>query len=142
MGTFFVLTEECHTHPKFKEAFIRARARDAISTPQIGSDLKVVAVRALRNKGHDSFSDLQVDLIGKRKRKEISHSEAQYQVEVYWTGALRRAVKEGDVEMGSLMAGQSVGLVDQVRPLKGAIHLLIDDAEAELEKVRERCQML
>lgn len=141
LGTFFVLTEECRTHPKFKEAFIRARARDAISTPQIGSDLKVVAVRALRNKGHDSFSDLQIDLIDKRKRKEISHSEAQYQVEDYWTGALRRAVKEGDVEMGSLMAGQSVGLVDQIRPLKDAIHLLIEDAEAELEKVKERCQM-
>ncbi|NOR12430.1 MAG: hypothetical protein GQ545_04170, partial [Candidatus Aminicenantes bacterium] len=76
------------------------------------------------------------------KRKEISHSEAQYQVEAYWTGALRRAVKEGDVEMGSLMAGQSVGLVDQIRPLKDAIQLLIEDAEAELEKVKERCQML
>jgi enoyl-[acyl-carrier protein] reductase II len=141
LGTFFVLTEECQAHPKFKEAFIRARARDAISTPQIGSDLKVVPVRALRNKGHESFSDLQIDLIGKRKRKEISHSEAQYQVEVYWTGALRRAVREGDVEMGSLMAGQSVGLVDQVRPLKEAMHLLIGDAEAELKKVREKCQM-
>jgi enoyl-[acyl-carrier protein] reductase II len=103
--------------------------------------LKVVAVRALRNKGHDFFSDLQIDLIDKRKRKEISHSEAQYQVEVYWTGALRRAVKEGDVEMGSLMAGQSVGLVDQIRPLKDAIQLLIEDAEAELEKVKKRCQM-
>jgi enoyl-[acyl-carrier protein] reductase II len=141
LGTFFVLTEECQAHPKFKEAFIRARARDAISTPQIGSDLKVVPVRALRNKGHESFSDLQIDLIGKRKRKEISHSEAQYQVEVYWTGALRRAVREGDVEMGSLMAGQSVGLVDQVRPLKEAMHHLIGDAEAELKKVREKCQM-
>jgi enoyl-[acyl-carrier protein] reductase II len=142
LGTFFVLTEECQAHPKFKEVFIRARARDAISTPQIGSDLKVVAVRALRNKGHESFSDLQIDLIGKRKRKEITHSEAQYEVEVYWTGALRRAVKEGDVEMGSLMAGQSVGLVDKIRPLKDAIQLLIDDAETELEKARERCQML
>ena len=45
------------------------------------------------------------------------------------------------MEMGSLMAGQSVGLVDQIRPLKDAIHLLIEDAEAELEKVKERCQM-
>lgn len=142
MGTFFVLTEECRTHPKFKEAFIRARARDAISTPQIGSDLKVVPVRALRNKGHESFSDLQIELIGKRKNKEISHAEAQYQVEVFWTGALRRAVKEGDVEMGSLMAGQSVGLVDKIRPLRDALHLLIDDGEAELERVRKRCQML
>jgi enoyl-[acyl-carrier protein] reductase II len=141
LGTFFVLTEECQTHPKFKEAFIRARARDAISTPQIGSDLKVVAVRALRNKGHESFSDLQIDLIGKRKRREISHSEAQYKVEVYWTGALRRAVKDGDVEMGSLMAGQSVGLVDKIRPLKKALQLLIENAVKELEEVRKRCQI-
>jgi enoyl-[acyl-carrier protein] reductase II len=80
--------------------------------------------------------------VEKRKRKEISHSEAQYQVEVYWTGALRRAVMEGDVEMGSLMAGQSVGLVNEIRPLRDALHLLIDDAEEELEKVRERCQRL
>jgi len=142
LGTFFVLTEECHTHPKFKEAFIKARARDAVSTPQIGSELRVVAVRALRNKGQDTFSDLQIELVGKRRKKEISHSEAQYEVENYWTGALRRAVQDGDVEFGSLMAGQSVGLVDQIRSLKDAIHMLIDDAEEEVLKVKNRCQAL
>jgi len=142
LGTYFVLTEECHTHPKFKEAFIKARARDAVATPQIGSDLKVVAVRALRNKGYDDFSDLQIELVGKRRKKEISHSEAQYEVENYWTGALRRAVQDGDVEFGSLMAGQSVGLVNQVRPLKEAIHVLISDAERELLKVKSKCQSL
>ncbi len=142
LGTFFVLTEECRTHPKFKEAFIRARARDAIATPQLGSDLKVVAVRALKNKGHDSFAELQIELVGKRKRKEISHAEAQYRVEVYWTGALRRAVKEGDVEFGSLMAGQSVGLINQIRPLKDAIHLLIEEGNEEVLKVKKRCQSL
>lgn len=40
------------------------------------------------------------------------------------------------------MAGQSVGLVDKIRPLRDALHLLIDDGEAELERVRKRCQML
>ncbi len=138
LGTYFVLTEECGVHPRFKEAFIKAQARDAVATPQIGSELKVVAVRALRNKGLESFLDLQVDLVGKRKRKEISHEEAQHAVESYWVGALRRAVKDGDVDAGSLMAGQSVGLVDRVRPLREALSVLVDDAEAELARVRKR----
>jgi enoyl-[acyl-carrier protein] reductase II len=142
LGTFFVLTEECQTHPKFKETYIRARARDAVATPQIGSDLKVVAVRALKNKGHDSFAELQIELVGKRKKREITHSEAQHQVEVYWTGALRRAVKEGDVDFGSLMAGQSVGLVNRIRPLKDALHTLIEEGNEEVFKVKKRCQSL
>jgi len=136
LGTYFVLTEECGVHTKFKEAFIRAQARDAVATPQVGSELKVVAVRALRNKGLESFLEMQVDLIGKRKRKEISHEEAQFKVEQFWVGALRKAVKDGDVECGSLMAGQSVGLIDRVRPLKEALSLLVDGAEAELVRVR------
>lgn len=142
LGTYFVLMEECRTHPGFKEAFIRARARDAVATPQIGSELRVIAVRALKNRGFERFSNLQIELIQKRKRKEISHIDAQYQVENYWEGALRRAVKEGDVEYGSLMAGQSVGLIDQVRPLKDALADLIKEAEEELERVKEKIKHL
>jgi enoyl-[acyl-carrier protein] reductase II len=135
LGTFFVMTEECQTHPRFKEAFVRARARDAVATPQIGSELRVVAVRALRNKALDEFNQLQIDLIQRRKNKEISHAEAQYQVEKFWAGALRQAVNEGDIERGSVMAGQSVGLMNEIRPLKQALQMLINDAEQELAKV-------
>lgn len=138
LGTFFVMTEECRAHPRFKEAFIRARARDAVSTPQIGSKLKVVAVRALRNKGLESFGNLQIDLMEKRKEKKISHSEAQNQVEKYWIGALRRAVKDGDVEFGSLMAGQSIGLVNEIRPIKEALKFLIKEAEKELIRIKAK----
>ena len=137
LGTYFVMTEECRAHPRFKEAFIRARARDAVATPQIGSELRVIAVRALRNKGFERFSDLQIELIQKRKRKELSHTEAQYQVENFWVGALRRAVKEGDVESGSLMAGQSVGLVNKVMPLKEALAHLVIEAEKELDRIKQ-----
>jgi enoyl-[acyl-carrier protein] reductase II len=138
LGTFFVLTEECKAHPKFKKAFIRAKARDAVATPQIGSELKVVSVRALRNKGSDTFSDLQIELAQKRKKREISHTDAQYQVEKFWMGALRCAVQEGDVEFGSLMAGQSVGLVNQIRPLKDALAYLVKDAEQEFARIKQR----
>jgi enoyl-[acyl-carrier protein] reductase II len=140
LGTFFVMTEECRAHPEFKRAFIRARARDAIATPQIGSELKVVAVRALRNKGLDVFSELQVDLLQKRKKGEISHAEAQYLVEDFWVGALRRAVKEGDIDFGSLMAGQSVGLVDRVLPLEHALQRLITEAGKALENIKQKCK--
>lgn len=140
MGTYFVMTEECEAHPRFKEAFIRARARDAVATPQIGSELRVVSVRALRNKGLDKFAELQIELIQKRRHREISHEEAQYQVENFWVGALRRAVQEGDVEYGSLMAGQSVGLVNKVRPLKEALTHLVGEAEEEWQRLRKLCK--
>ncbi len=140
LGTYFVLTEECRAHPNFKQSFIKAKARNAISTPQIGSELRIVAVRALKNKGHDQFSDLQIDLLQKRRKDEISHTEAQFEVEKFWMGALRKAVKDGDVEFGSVMAGQSVGLVDKIRPLKEALDLLIQEADLELDRIRRKIQ--
>ncbi len=137
-GTRFVMSQECKSHPKFKEAFVKARARDAISTPQISSELHVVAVRALKNKGMDEFANLQLDLIQKIRLNEISQKEAQFKVEEFWMGALRAAAVEGNVEKGSLMAGQSVGLVDKIQPLKEILDELINDAEDELGKIQGR----
>jgi enoyl-[acyl-carrier protein] reductase II len=142
MGTFFVMTEECRAHPRFKEAFLRARARDAVATPQIGSELKVVAVRALRNKGLDGFAGLQVDLLQKRRSGQISLADAQFKVEEFWVGALRRAVQDGDVDYGSLMAGQSVGLVDCILPIEQALARLIEEAEAALDKIKGKCESI
>ena len=139
LGTRFVLAKECNVHPRFKQTFIRARAREAISTPQIGSELQVVAVRSLRNKGMQNFADLQMELIKLRRLGEITHEQAQFEVEKYWVGALRRAVVDGDVESGSLMAGQSVGLVDKEQSLKEILDELVHDAENELAKIQERC---
>ena len=143
MGTRFVMTEECQVHPKFKQAFTRAKARDAIATPAVGSELNVVAVRAIRNKGMSDFSDLQMELIQKNRRGEITKKEAQYEVENYWVGALRRAVQNGEIDHGSLMAGQSVGLVNKVQTMKQMFDEIIAEAEAELDRIYERlgCEM-
>ncbi len=137
LGTRFVMTEECHVHPKFKEVFANANARDAVSTPQFDSRLPVVAVRALRNKGHQEFSRLQLDLLKQLDAGEISRQQAQEEVEKFWMGALRRAAIDGDVESGSLMAGQSVGLVDKVTPLAQLVDELLTDASGELDSVRK-----
>jgi len=134
-GTRFAMAEESCAHPAFKESFIKAKARDAVSTPQFDSRLPVVAVRALRNHGTDDFGKLQLDLISQLDQNKISRHDAQYKVEEFWIGRLRDAVMDGDVSRGSLMAGQSVGLVDRVMPAADIMAELAADTEAELERV-------
>lgn len=137
LGTRFAVSEESCAHPDFKAAFLKARAREAISTPQFDSRLPVVAVRALRNRGHESFNRLQLELIDQLDRGTIRRADAQMEVERFWMGALRRAVCDGDIEEGSMMAGQSVGLVDRIMPVREIIDELVTDIEQELQRMRE-----
>ncbi|MBO5307240.1 MAG: nitronate monooxygenase, partial [Lentisphaeria bacterium] len=125
-------------HPAFKDVFKRAKARDAISTPQYDSKLPVVAVRALRNKGTDEFGKLQLRLLKELEAGTIHRQEAQEEVEKFWVGALRRAAVDGDVENGSLMAGQSVGLVDEIMSVRDVIEELLTDAEDTLGVIKGR----
>ncbi|MBN2412963.1 nitronate monooxygenase [candidate division KSB1 bacterium] len=136
LGTRFAVAEESIAHPKFKEKFIRANARDAVSTPQFDSRLPVVAVRALRNKGIDEFGRLQLDLIKQLDQGTVRRQDAQMKVEEFWMGALRRAVIDGDILSGSLMAGQSVGLVNKIQPVKEIIDELVTEIEEELQRVK------
>jgi enoyl-[acyl-carrier protein] reductase II len=136
MGTRFVMTEECTAHHNFKEAFIKANARSAIATPQFDSRLPVVPVRALNNPGMESFRKLQLELLEKLESGAIDRETAQYEVENFWLGALRRAVVDGDVDNGSLMAGQSVGLMKDVLPMKDVVRSIAEEAEAELQKIK------
>lgn len=136
LGTRFAIASESVAHPRFKESFIRAKARDAVSTPQLDSRLPVVAVRALLNEATRDFGRLQIDLIERLDRCEVEREEAQKQVEEFWVGKLRQAVQDGDVKRGSLMAGQSVGLVDKVQPVADIIAELVSEAEAELVRIR------
>lgn len=138
LGTRFVMTEECQAHPAFKDAFARAKSRDAVATPQYDSKLPVVAVRALYNKGMAAFGELQLRLLRELESGTIHRQQAQEEVEKYWMGALRRAVVEGDVDFGSMMAGQSVGMAGKILPIKDLIDELVTDASAELAAVRDR----
>jgi enoyl-[acyl-carrier protein] reductase II len=135
LGTLFAMAEESPAHPAFKERFRRARAREAFATPQYSSALPVVAVRALKNKGSEEFGRLQLELIRKLEDGEIHRNQAQHEVEKYWVGALRRAVQEGDVEYGSLMAGQSVGLIRDSKPVKEIVNGLVQEAEETFSKL-------
>jgi len=136
MGTCFVMSEECKAHPKFKETFKRARARDAVATPQFDSRLPVIPVRALKNEGTIEFCKLQLELLHKLDDGLITREDVQFAVENFWVGALKKAAVDGDTAKGSLMAGQSVGLVKQIKPLKTIIQKMVEDAEAEFERLK------
>lgn len=138
LGTRFAVATESCAHPRFKEKFRKANARDAVSTPQFDSRLPVVAVRALRNAGLDQFSRLQLDLLAQLDAGTIRRETAQMEVEKFWMGALRRAVQEGDVDGGSLMAGQSVGLVTREESVADILADLRQGIETELGAVRKR----
>ncbi len=140
MGTRFVVAEECGAHEKFKDVFMKARAREAISTPQYSTKLPVVSVRALNNHAMSHFGELQLELLEQLKDGSLNRADAQYKVEEYWIGSLRNAAVEGDVEHGSLMAGQSVGILDKVQPLRDILQDLVDEADQGLGQAIELMQ--
>ncbi|QIL03407.1 2-nitropropane dioxygenase [Sphingomonas sinipercae] len=133
IGTRFVCANESIAHPNFKKAFIRASARDAVLSVQIDPRLPVIPVRALKNKETERFAAKQREIAGQLDGGELEMAEAQLQIEHYWAGALRRAVIDGDVETGSVMAGQSVGMVKQEEPVADILRELADEAAAALE---------
>jgi enoyl-[acyl-carrier protein] reductase II len=132
LGTRFVCATESIAHPRFKQAFIRAAARDAVPSVQLDARFPVIPVRALVNDGTRRFDEVQRAVIERFNRGELDQKEAQLEIEHFWAGALRRAVIDGDVETGSLMAGQSVGMVTAEQPTSSILAELIDQAVVKL----------
>jgi enoyl-[acyl-carrier protein] reductase II len=134
LGTRFVCATESIAHANFKKAFIRASARDATASVQIDPRLPVIPVRALKNAAGELFTAKQREVAQLLDEGKVEMMEAQLQIEHYWAGALRRAVIDGDVEHGSVMAGQSVGMVNKEEPVAEIIATLMAEAAHALEK--------
>ncbi len=134
IGTHFVCATESIAHANFKRAFIRAAARDAVASVQLDARLPVIPVRALKNAGTEAFTAKQREVAAALDAGELDMHAAQLEIERYWAGALRRAVIDGDVEHGSLMAGQSVGMVTGEAPVAQIIAILAGEAESVLAR--------
>ncbi len=117
LGTRFVCASESIAHPNFKQAFIRAHARDAMPSVQVDERFPVIPVRAIANQASQRFTAWQRQVIDRYQGGELDLKAAQLEIEHFWAGALRRAVIDGDVENGSLMAGQSVAFVTREQPV-------------------------
>src|SRR3984885_9797741 len=132
LGSRFAASEESIAHPRFKKFFVHANARDAMPSVELDPRLPVIPVRGLVNDGTKKFVQHQVETRDKFLAGEVTKDEAQLLVERFWAGALRRAVIDGDIETGSVMAGQSVGMVTSIQPVATIIQELIGQAVAAL----------
>ncbi len=134
LGTRFVAAHESIAHPAFKKAFIRGNARDAIASVQIDPRFPVIPVRALKNAGTEAFNVKQLEVAAKVSAGELDQMQGQLEIEHFWAGALRRAVINGEIENGSLMAGQSVGMVKSEQSATEIMAELIGQAVRYLER--------
>ncbi len=128
LGTRFAAATESIAHANFKQAFIRANARDAIPSVQVDDRFPVIPVRGLVNAGTARFRAHQADTVRRFADGELSREDAQLAIERFWAGALRRAVIDGDIENGSVMAGQSVGMVTAIQPVASILDELVEQA--------------
>ena len=116
MGTAFIVTEECQVHENYKNEIIRARDIDSKVTGRSCGH----PVRTLRN---------QMTKLYLQKEKEGASFE---ELEALTLGGLKKAVVEGDVKNGSLMAGQSAGMVKKEESCKEIIEDVVTQAESLL----------
>jgi enoyl-[acyl-carrier protein] reductase II len=138
LGTRFAATTESIAHPRFKQAFIRAAARDAVPSVQLDERFPVIPVRGLVNNGTKRFLRHQAETRDRFLAGELDKEAAQLAIEHFWAGALRRSVIDGDVEEGSMMAGQSVGMVTAEQSVAAVIAELLDQAVAALVARHDR----
>lgn len=112
IGTRFVCAEECKVHRSYKEAILKARDRDTMVTGRYTGH----PVRVLRNKLTRELLRLEEERAPVKEFEELA------------VGSLRRAV-EGDVEMGSLMAGQIAGLIKEIKPAAEIVREVVEGAK-------------
>lgn len=123
MGTRFVCSTECTAHPKYKEAILNAKDRDAVVTGRSTGH----PVRNLKNKLTREIDKLEKKGI----KKEV--------IEEKGSGKLREAVVEGNIDNGSVMAGQISGMIDQVLPVKEIIKNIISET---IEIIDKNCEYI
>ncbi|UWI83364.1 NAD(P)H-dependent flavin oxidoreductase [Wolbachia endosymbiont of Howardula sp.] len=128
IGTLFVCTYESIAHKNFKDILIKSSSRHAIPSIQLSADFPVIPVRAIANKASNEFLQLQKEIINKYSQGDISKEDGKLQIEKFWADSLRKAVIDGDIINGSLMAGQSVGMIHKEQHVKEVIEIFISQA--------------
>ena len=119
LGTRFICCTECTAHDNFKQAIVRARDRDTVVTGQSTGH----PVRCLRNK-----------LTAEFEKMEYEHVPIE-ELERFGVGKMRSGIIDGDLEWGSLMAGQSSGMINDIRPAAEIIRDLFSEAGAILSEL-------
>ena len=121
VGTCLLVSEECPIHPNYKEAVLKAKDSGTVVTGRIGG----TPVRILKNAMARAYVA--------REREGADKME----LEQFTLGSLRRAVFDGDVKNGSLMAGQVSGMLREIRPLRAILEELCGGCGAHLRELEQ-----
>ncbi|MCY6353700.1 enoyl-[acyl-carrier-protein] reductase FabK [Clostridium sp. ZS2-4] len=113
VGTRFLVAHECTVHQNYKNKVLKAKDIDTMVTGRLTGH----PVRVLRNKLSRKFKEMERDLTDFEEFERLG------------VGALRKAVKEGDIEMGSIMSGQIAGLVKKEQSCKEIIEEMFEEAK-------------
>lgn len=113
VGTRFLVSEECQIHDNYKNAVINSRDIDTVITGRSTGH----PVQVLKNKLAKEYLKLENDNASIEELEELGK------------GALKKAVVDGDIENGSLMAGQISGMVKKVQSVKEIIEEMFNEYE-------------
>lgn len=122
VGTRFMCAEECTIHPDIKARIVKARDRDTVVTGySTGHPVRVIKNRL------------------SRMIEELDRDNKPEEIEVLGTGRLALAMREGDLDMGSLMAGQAAAMVCAIEPAGAIVRALVEEAEAAMRALPSVC---
>lgn len=121
IGTLFAATTECTAHPNYKAAIVKAKERSTVVTGAItGHPVRVIANKLTRD-----FAEME---------KRGASSE---ELDRLGAGKLRAAVREGDVEYGSVMVGQVAGMITSVRSVAEIMQDIVDNVPKVIGKLNQ-----
>ena len=124
VGTCLLASEECPIHENYKQAILKAKDSDTVVTGRsIGGP-----VRVLKNKMSREYLALE------------KRGATLEELEKVTLGGLRRAVLEGDMEMGSVMSGQVAGMLHEIRPVREIFESLYSGGKSVLEAAAKEWQ--
>ena len=123
LGTRFMCAEECTIHPDVKARVVKARDRDTVVTGYSTGH----PVRVIKNKLS-------------RMLEELDRDNRPEDLEALGAGRLALAMREGDLDMGSVMAGQAAAMVCRVEPAAEIVRSLVEEAEVALRALPSVCE--
>ena len=122
IGTCLLVSEECPIHENYKNALIKAKDNGTTVTGRSQG----APVRILKNRMARQYLKLEKEGADKMELEKIT------------LGGLRKAVLDGDVDMGSVMAGQVCGQLTEIRPIADILENMYTDAQKKLEEMGRR----
>lgn len=137
IGTRFAISEESTAHPRFKQAYLRAKIHHTDVYNPSPTRRPGHGIRCIKNAACTAFAEHAERLQHKIQQEAMPSIQAEEEMERFWSGRLRDAVVYGDVNTGALMSGESVAFVRRIEKVETILNNLLEDANHFLYKIRQ-----